>query len=262
VTERDQTTQSDPPGGRLRHPPERVALVTGAARGLGRAFAERLAQDGCRVLVVDVIDCADTLALIAAAGSSGRAARCDLADARQIDELLAQVLAQEGRVDILVNNAAYQPPTPWKALTATILRKMLAVNTEAAFFLAQGFALGMIERRWGRIINLASSSAWSPPPGFTGYITTKMANVGMTRALARELGDHGITVNAIAPGLTRTDAAVAEVPEYIWDKVKEQQLIHRPAEPRDLVGALSFLCSDDAAFVTGQTYHVDGGAVL
>jgi NAD(P)-dependent dehydrogenase (short-subunit alcohol dehydrogenase family) len=262
VTERDQSTSTAPPGTRLRHPPERVALVTGAARGLGQAFAERLARDGCRVLLVDVIDCADTLALAAAAGCSGRALRCDLADPRQIDELLAQVLAQEGRVDILVNNAAYQPPTPWNALTAAILRKMLAVNTEAAFFLAQGFAPGMIERRWGRIINLASSSAWSPPPGFTGYITTKMANVGMTRALARELGDHGITVNAIAPGLTRTDAAVREVPEFIWDKVKEQQLIHRAAEPRDLVGALSFLCSDDAAFVTGQTYHVDGGAVL
>jgi NAD(P)-dependent dehydrogenase (short-subunit alcohol dehydrogenase family) len=147
-------------------------------------------------------------------------------------------------------------------LTGAILRKMLAVNTEASFFLAQGFAPGMIERRWGRIINLASSSAWSPPPGFTGYITSKMANVGMTRALARELGDHGITVNTIAPGLTRTDAAAAEVPEFIWDKVKEQQLIHRAGEPRDLTGALSFLCSDDAAFVTGQTYHVDGGAVL
>jgi 3-oxoacyl-[acyl-carrier protein] reductase/(S)-1-phenylethanol dehydrogenase len=139
---------------------------------------------------------------------------------------------------------------------------MLAVNTEASFLLAQGFARGMVTRGWGRIINLASSSAWAPPPGFTGYITSKMANVGMTRALARDLGGHGVTVNAIAPGLTRTAAAAADVPQFIWDRVLAQQLIPRAGEPLDLAGALSFLCSDDAAFVTGQTYHVDGGATL
>lgn len=245
-----------------KHPHERVALVTGAARGLGQAFAERLARDGCRLVLVDMLDCAATLAQVGRAGSTGRACVCDLADAGQIDALVQDVLAREGGVDILVNNAAYQPPTPWDQLSAAMLRKMLAVNTEASFLLAQAFARGMVNRGWGRIINLASSSAWSPPAGFAGYITSKMANVGMTRALARELGDHGITVNAIAPGLTRTAAAADDVPQFIWDRVREQQLIHRTAEPADLVGALSFLCSDDAAFITGQTYHVDGGAVL
>jgi len=245
-----------------RHSSERVALVTGAARGLGQAFAGRLAQDGCRLVLVDTLDCAETTARLGEFGRPARFVPCDLADPSQIATLVNDVLQNERRVDILVNNAAYQPPTPWDQLTASTLRKMLAINTEASFLLAQAFARGMIERGWGRIVNLASSSAWSPPPGFVGYITTKMANIGMTRALARELGDHGITVNAIAPGLTRTAAAAADVPQDVWDRVRAQQLIHRPGEPRDLVGALSFLCSDDAAFITGQTYHVDGGAVV
>lgn len=240
----------------------RVAVVTGAAAGLGQVFATRLAQEGCDIAIADIVDCSDTVQQVQALGRQAVHLRCDLSQPDDVQAFAQQVLARFGRVDILVNNAAYQPMVPFDALRIETFRKILAVNTEASFLLAQAFAPSMRERRWGRIVNLASSSAWSPPPHFVGYITSKMANVGLTRAMAQALGDDGITVNAIAPGLTRTAAAARDVPPFIWDKVKDQQLIHRTAQPEDLAGALSFLCSDDAAFITVQTYHVDGGAVL
>lgn len=240
----------------------RVAVVTGAAAGLGQVFACRLAQDGCDIAIADLLDCSDTVQQVQALGRQALALHCDLSEPADIRTFAQAVLARFGRVDVLVNNAAYQPMVPFDELTIETLRKILAVNTEASFLLAQAFVPSMRERRWGRIVNLASSSAWSPPPHFVGYVTSKMANIGLTRSMAQALGDDGITVNAIAPGLTRTAAAVRDVPQFIWDRVKAQQLIHRTAEPADLGGALSFLCSDDAAFITGQTYHVDGGAVL
>jgi 3-oxoacyl-[acyl-carrier protein] reductase/(S)-1-phenylethanol dehydrogenase len=241
---------------------DRVAVVTGAAGGLGQVFAERLARDGCDIAIADLVDCRETVRRVEAHGRRALALRCDLAEPDDIQAFVRQVLATLGRVDIVVNNAAYQPMVPFDELTAATLRKMLAVNTEASFLLSQACVPGMRERRWGRIVHLASSSAWSPPPHFVAYIPTKMANVVLTRAMAQALGDDGITVNAIAPGLTRTAAAAEHVPQFVWDRVKEQQLIHRTAQPEDLAGALSFLCSDDASFITGQTYHVDGGAVL
>jgi len=241
-----------------RHTQQRLALVTGAARGLGQIFAQRLAQDGCDVMLVDLLPCDQTAELVTKAGRRAHSVTCDLSDGAQIEALVRDA----GPIDILVNNAVFQPFIAWDQLDAATLRKILAINTEASFLLSQGFAHGMKARNWGRIVNLASSSAWAPPPGFVGYIISKMGNIGLTRAMARELGDDGITVNAIAPGLTRTGAAARDVPQAAFDAVRSQQLIHRTGMPEDLAGMLSFLCSDDAAFITGQTMHVDGGTVL
>lgn len=241
---------------------DKVAVVTGGAAGLGQAFAVRLAQEGCHVVIVDIVDATETLELIAAEGREGYAETRDITSESEVAALASNVQEKFGRCDILVNNAAFQQMVPFDQLDFATWRRTQSVNIDAAFLLAKAFVPGMRERKFGRIINMASSSAWAPNPGFSAYITSKMANIGFTRGLAKEVGNDGITVNAIAPGLTRTKAAAANVPQFIFDAVCQQQLIQRTGEPDDLCGALVFLTSADASFITGQTYHVDGGAVL
>jgi NAD(P)-dependent dehydrogenase (short-subunit alcohol dehydrogenase family) len=236
----------------------RVALVTGAARGIGRACAARLARDGFRVLIADQAGADEAAADIEGAQPH----TVDLADAAQTRALAAAVLVDPGRCDVLVNNAAHLGRHVFEELDLDIWRRFHAVNVEAPFLLCSTLVPAMAQRGGGRVVNIVSNTVWAPPPaGLCAYVTTKSALLGFTRALAVEFGGRGVTVNAVAPGLTPTPGSRADMGPDDFAHVREQQSIGRSLMPEDVAGAVSYLVSDDAAAVTGQALRVDGGLV-
>jgi NAD(P)-dependent dehydrogenase (short-subunit alcohol dehydrogenase family) len=236
----------------------RVAVVTGAAQGIGRAYAIRLASEGASVAVLDISDGADTVKEIEAAGSKGAYVPVDLTDPAQVSAAAGEVEASLGVADILVNNAGIYPNQPFSDMSLTDWRRMFSVNVESMFLTCQAFTPGMKAKGWGRVVNMTSNSIGLVIPGFAHYIAAKMAVIGLTRGLATELAQYGITANAVGPSLVRT-ASTEAGPEVFFEVVPQMQAIKRLQMPDDLTGTLTFLVSDDAAFITGQTIYVDGG---
>ncbi len=241
---------------------EPVVLLTGAAGGLGKAIAARLLRDGFRLLLTDAVSLDSFAADIGADPHRIWHCTCDLSDSAAVRALSVDAAAAFGRIDCLVNNAALMTPVPFADISLEFFQRVERVNVEAPLLLAQALAPYLGADGRGRIVNIVSGSAWFPPKGFLSYITSKMALIGMTRALAVELGDQRITVNAISPGLTRHAGNANDLPDAIWEGIRSRQAIPDLATPEDIVGAISFLLSRDSQFMTGQTMFCDGGTVF
>lgn len=230
----------------------RIAVVTGAGRGIGAAIAVALARRGATVVCADLAMPADTVARIGAA-AVGVAA--DVSDPAGWETIAA---ASPGTVDIVVNNAAYYPNVSIDALDLETWRRTLAVNMDAHFLSAKQFLPGMRRQKWGRFVGISSNSIGLAIPGMSHYIASKMGIVGFMRGLANDVAADGITCNAVLPGLTNTPAT-APMDDAQRRATWQGQAIQRFAEPADIVGPVLFLTSDDAAFMTGQSLVVDGG---
>jgi NAD(P)-dependent dehydrogenase (short-subunit alcohol dehydrogenase family) len=242
-------------------PTSRVAAVTGAAAGIGRAYAERLARDGFVLAAVDLAPPTDTVEAITAAGGTASGFAADVTDPAAVEQCVAAIGASVGPPAVLVNNVGTYPVIKWDDLTLDDFRRVMAVNLESAFLLCQACIPSMREQGWGRIVNIASRTFWLPVPDMAAYLASKGAVIGLSRALATELGPHNITVNVVAPGLTRTATMEASTADAVFQMTANMQVIKRTQEPEDLVGLVSFLASEDAGFMTGQTLMVDGGLI-
>ena len=247
---------------------DKVAVITGAANGIGQAFAKRLAEDGVHIAVADIAPGDATAKMVEQAGRKALVSKCDVTSPDSIKAMAADVLKTFGRCDILINCAGVYPQQPFDDMTFADWRRIMSINLDSAFLASKEFVPGMKQRQWGRIINMASSTLGSVVAGFVHYMSSKAGCVGLTRALASELGPFGITVNAISPGLTRSPGTLARKPrpgmadmEAEFNLAASMQAIKRVEVPEDLVGTVSYLTSDDAAFITGQTLNVDGGRV-
>jgi NAD(P)-dependent dehydrogenase (short-subunit alcohol dehydrogenase family) len=241
----------------------RVAVVTGAAMGIGQAVAARLARDGHDVAIADLADAAETERLVKEAGAQVHSARVDVTDSVAVGDFIAATTGRLGAPAVVVANAGVYPLMPMLDTSWQVWRKIMDVNVDANYHLLQATLPAMIEAGWGRVVALASTVFHSGPPNTVAYTASKGAVIGLVRALASEVGDHGITVNAVAPTIVRTpgvmDGPMAE--SGVIEMVRNMQAIKRVVVPEEIASAIAFLASDDAAMITGQTLPVDAGSV-
>ena len=241
---------------------EKVCIVTGGATGIGRAYCLGLAAEGARVVVADIADPLPVVKEIEARGGQALAVGCDVSREEDAQRMATMTLDRWGRIDVLVTNAAVYAVLkrrPFMEISVEEWDRVMAVNLRGLFLCARAVFPAMKAQGKGKIINISSGTFMKGIPFFIHYTTSKGGVVGFTRSLARELGDYGIRVNAIAPGFTESGENMKTItPELAQGQVQER-MIKRAQKPEDLVGTCVFLASDDSDFMTGQTILVDGG---
>lgn len=241
----------------------RVVIVTGGGLGIGQSYCRGFGEAGAHVVVADMDDESATRV---AQDVDGLAVRVDVSDEVSTKAMAMAARDRFGRIDILVNNAglftALLPMKPWTEISVEDWDRVMAVNVRGYLLCARAVFPHMKERGWGRIINIGSNTSLSGVPGFLHYVTSKGAIMGFTRALAREIGETGITVNTVTPGLVSTEDVKEHYSEEMLESRVTARSIKRHQMPDDLVGAVMFLFSEGAGFITGQILNVDGGQIM
>ncbi|MEE9602312.1 MAG: 3-oxoacyl-[acyl-carrier-protein] reductase [Thermoguttaceae bacterium] len=242
---------------------DQVAIVTGAARGLGRSIAMSLAQAGAKVACVDVNaeTLAQTVEEIRSAGGTAEPLECDVTNSDRVTEVVGEVVKTWGSLQILVNNAGITRDNVVMRMKDDQWDSVISINLRGTFLFTRAAAKPMMKGRRGRIINIASVSGLMGNPGQANYSASKAGVIGLTRTVARELAPRNITVNAVAPGFIATDMTAA-LGEEIIEQIKKQVPLGRMGQPQDIADAVLFLASEAAGFITGHVLTVDGGLTV
>jgi len=241
----------------------KTAIVTGGGNGIGRRYCHGLAAEGAKIVVADI---AQDAAAQVAGEIGGTAMNVDVSDEASVAGMVSQTLDAYGRIDILINNAAIftevLPGKPFDEISVEEWDRLFSVNVRGMWLCCKAAAPIFRRQRSGVIVNISSGTIYQGVSGFMHYVTSKAAVWGMSRCLARELGDYGVRVNCITPGLTSSERALEVYTQAAFEDRAQARLFKRQQQPDDLVGTMLFLCSDASAFLTGQTLNVDGGAAL
>ncbi|MGI5927665.1 MAG: 3-oxoacyl-[acyl-carrier-protein] reductase [Thermacetogeniaceae bacterium] len=240
---------------------EEVALITGGARGIGKAIAMRLAQESYKVAVCDIAsECDDVVQLIKDNGGQALGLSCDITDPLMVKEMIAQIRDTFGRLDILVNNAGIAQDNLLLRISDEEWLQTIKTNLTGTFYCTRAAIRPMLKQKKGRIINISSVVGLRGNAGQSHYAASKAGIIGFTKAIAREYGSRGITANAVAPGYIQTDMT-ADLPEEYWKDILNSIPLKRPGTAEDIAGVVAFLASPDAAYITGQVIAVDGGLI-
>jgi 3-oxoacyl-[acyl-carrier protein] reductase len=241
----------------------RVAFITGASRGIGRATALRLARSGLRIVVAspEVENNERVASEVRAAGGTAMTLDFDLGSLDSIKQGVAAAIKEFGRIDVLVNNAGITRDGLAVRMKPEDWRLVLDINLSGAFYTTQQVLVGMMRERWGRIVNVASVVGQSGNPGQANYVSSKAGIIGLTKSLAQEVASRNITVNAVAPGFIETDMT-AKLPQEVKDRMLAAIALKRLGQPEDVANAVGFLVSDEAAYITGHVINVNGGMYM